>query len=128
MTEAPRDIRRFESAQLALMFLALISSFTLDQAFIHSFGISVIIGKTLAIGGFIGLTLLVTRSRKDWARWVLLALYLLSALFDVLAFQRILSVGHPIITALSLVLRGAALALAFTPESTEWLRQARRTA
>jgi hypothetical protein len=39
-----------------------------------------------------------------------------------------LSFGHPLITALSLVLRGAALVLAFTPQSTEWLRQAPRAA
>jgi hypothetical protein len=128
MTEAPIDIRRFETVQIALMCLALVSSFILDQAFIDTFGMGVIIGQTLAIGGFIGLTLLVTRGRKNWARWVLLALYLLSALFAVWEFRTILSVGHPPITALSLVLRGAALALAFTPQSTEWLRQAPRAA
>jgi hypothetical protein len=128
MTGAPRDIRRFETVQIVLMSLALVSSLILDRALIDTFGISAIIGKALAIGGFIGLTLLVTRGRKNWARWALLALYILSALFAAWEFQTILSSGHPLITALSLVLRGAALVLAFTPQSTEWLQQTARPA
>lgn len=128
MTEPPRDIRRFETVQIVLYSLALVSSLILDQETIDTLGVGVIVGKALGIGGFIGLTLLVTRGRKNWARGVLLALYLLSALFEVWEFRTILSVGHPLIMALSLVLRGAALVLAFTPESTEWLRQAKRAA
>jgi len=128
MTEAPRDIRRFETVQLVLMTVALVSSFILDRALIDTFGISAIIGKTLAIAGFIGLTLFVSRGRKNWARWALVALYVLSALSDAWEFRAILSFGHPLITALSLLLRGAALVLAFTPQSTEWLRQAPRPA
>jgi hypothetical protein len=128
MTEAPRDIRRFETVQIVLMSLALVSSLILDRALIDTFGISAVIGKALAIAGFIGLTLLVTRGRKNWARWALLALYFLSALFDAWEFRTILSFGHPLITVLSLVLRGAALVLPFTPQSTEWLRQTARPA
>lgn len=128
MTAAPRDIRRFETVQLVLMTLALVSSLILDRALIDTFGMSAIIGKTLAIAGFIALTLFVTRGRKNWARWALLALYILSVLFDAWQFRAILSFGHPLVTAVSLVLRGAALVLAFTPQSTEWLRQAPRTA
>jgi len=115
MTEAPLDIRRFETVQVVLMFLALISSFTINHQTLID---------TLVIGIFIGLTLLVTRGRMNWARWMLLAIYLLGVVVEIWNFRAILAFGHPIIVVGSVLLRGAALILAFTPQSTEWLRTA----
>jgi hypothetical protein len=113
MTEAPRDIRRFESVQLVLMFLGLISSFIINHRPLID---------TFAIGVLIGLTFLVTRGRMNWARWVLLTMYVLGILIQIWTFRAILAFGHPIVVLASAVLRGAALTLAFTPQSNEWLR------
>jgi hypothetical protein len=124
MAEAPLDIRRFETAQLVLMFLALVSTFTINHPMLDAFGMGVLFGEVIAIGAFIGLTLLVTRGRKNWARWALLAIYVLGALTEIWMFRAILASGHPLIDLASVVLRGAALILAFTPQSTAWLRTA----
>jgi hypothetical protein len=113
MTPAPRDIRRFETAQIVLMVLALISSFTINhQVLIDTFVITI----------FIGLTFLVTRARMNWARWALLAIYVAGVAVEIWTFREILLFGYPPIVVASVVLRGAALTLAFTPQSTEWLR------
>src|SRR4051794_11247916 len=108
MTEAPRDIRRFETAQLVLMFLALVSTFTIGQPTIDGFGIGVLIGDVIGIGLLVGLTLLVTRGRKKWARWILLAVYVLGVLTEIWFYRAILAFGHPLIDFASVVLRGAA--------------------
>jgi hypothetical protein len=110
------------------MFLALVSSFTINQPTLDAFGMGVLFGQIIAIGAFIGLTLLVTRGRRNWARWVLLAVYVLGVAFEIWTWQAILTAGHPVITLASVVLRGAALVLAFTPQSTAWLRTAPRPA
>jgi hypothetical protein len=123
MPEAPLDIRRFETAQLALMFLALVSSFTINRPPLDTFGVGILFGEVIAIGLFVGLTLLVTRGRKNWTRWVLLAVYVLGVLTEIWMFRAILASGHPLIDLASVVLRGAALVLAFTPQSTRWLQE-----
>jgi hypothetical protein len=115
MADAPPDIRRFETAQIVLMVLALIYSFTINhEPLIDTFVICL----------FIGLTFLVSRGRKNWARWLLLAIYVLGVLVEIWNWRLILAAGHPVIVAASVVLRGAALVLAFTPQSTAWLRTA----
>src|SRR5206468_9750975 len=123
---APVDIRRFETAQLALVFVGLVWSFTFNQpkfdAFGDAFGTGALIGTVIALGGIVGLTLLVTRGRKNWARWVLLAFYVVGVLLEIWSYRAILASGYPLMDIASAVLRGAILALAFTPESTQWLR------
>jgi uncharacterized PurR-regulated membrane protein YhhQ (DUF165 family) len=128
MTDAPRDIRRFETAQLVLMFLALVSTFTISQPTLDGFGVGVLVGDVIAISLLIGLTLLVTRGRKNWARWVLLAVYVLGVLMEIWFYRAILASGHPLIDVASVVLRGAALVLPFTPQSTQWLQERRQPA
>ena len=109
--EAPRDIRRFETAQLILMVLALVSSITINHQ---------VIIDTLVIAIFIGLTFLVTRARVNWARWALLAIYVVGVAVEIWTFRQILEFGHPVIVVTSV----ATLTLAFTPQSSEWLRTA----
>ena len=132
MEGAPRDIQRFETAQLVLIFVGLLSSFTANQpqadAVGDAFGMGVLVGTVVALGVVIvGLTLLVTRKRQNWARWVLLAFFVGGVLLHVWSWV-ILAPRHPLMDFASLVLRGAILALAFTPQSTEWLRTSTRHA
>jgi hypothetical protein len=53
MPEAPLNIRRFETTQLVLMFLALVSSFTINRPTLGDFGMGVVFGEVIAIGLFI---------------------------------------------------------------------------
>lgn len=69
----------------------------------------------------LGLTLAISRGRQNWARWVLLVLYVYVAI-SVVTFSLIAGTEAALIGGLLAVLPGAVLALAFTKQSSAWLR------
>jgi hypothetical protein len=138
MVGTPLNIRRFEVLQLVSIFLGLIHSL-LDGSLIGSVVAAInkganaaLIGRVVgaAIGFVVGiailtaLTLLVSRRRKNWARWALLVFNVLGVSFVVWQGQprALFSVDFALSTALVWLMQGVALVLVFTPQSGRWLR------
>jgi hypothetical protein len=61
MEDRPPYIRAFETLQLASAFVGLIHEFAIGQVFVAIFGAVITIT----------LSLLISRCRKNWARWTL---------------------------------------------------------
>ena len=112
--EGPRDIRRFETIQLVSIAVGLIHAF----ATFKGGALDAIIGAVITVA----LTLLVSRRRQNWARWVLLAMFLFGAAFMVWFAKAILSAGYPAVTLLVTLMQTVALAMLFTRQSSDWLR------
>jgi hypothetical protein len=118
MDDHPPYVRAFETLQLASAFVGLIHGFATGHGlFVPIFG---------AVST-ITLTMLVSRGRKNWARWTLLGLWVLGLALIVAGIfmgvtQEALSRTYPVLTALVWVMETAALALLFTPQSARWLR------
>lgn len=138
MVGTPRNIRRFEVIQLASIFVGLIHGLV-DGSLIFSVVGAINNGANAAlIGSLVGaaigyvaglailtaLTLLVSRCRKNWARWALLLFNLLGLAFVVWEEQvrAIFSSDYPVATALVWLMQAVALVLVFTPQSGHWLR------
>ena len=118
MEDRPPYIRAFETLQLASAFVGLIHGFAAGQ------GLFAPISGTVIT---ITLTLLISRGRKNWARWILvgtwvLGLALVFAGLFIGVTQEALSKTYPVLAALVWLMQGAALALLFTPQSARWLR------
>lgn len=125
MADPPDDIRRFEMLQLASAFIGLIHGFATgaQSVFASIFGAFVTIA----------LTLLVSRARKNWARWTLVVFVVFGVALIIWGIfvgltQEALSKVYPAITALVWVMQAVALVLVFTPQSSSWLRSARSQA
>jgi len=119
MEDRPVDIRRFEAVQLLSIFVGLIHGFAVRGAIEPVF--SALIGVTL--------TLLISRRRKNWARWTLLVMFLIGmAVIIAGSFfgitQEAFSKVYPVLTVIVWALQLVALVLLFTPQSTNWLRSA----
>jgi peptidoglycan/LPS O-acetylase OafA/YrhL len=119
MEYRPLDIQRFEALQLLTVLVGLIHGFAVRGAIEPIFG--ALIGVTL--------TLLISRGRKNWARWTLLVLFVLgAALIIVGSFfgitQEAFSKVYPLLTAVVWIMQAVALVLLFTPQSSNWLRSA----
>jgi hypothetical protein len=112
----PRDIRRFESIQLVSILLGLIHLYSVSI----TDPLSVVIDVSIQIA----LTLMVSRQRKNWARWTLVALFALGIIYKSIYFKDIFTIGYPLLTAFNAFLQAIALALLFTPQSSVWLRRA----
>ncbi|MEO8141263.1 MAG: hypothetical protein ABI617_01245 [Sphingomicrobium sp.] len=111
----PADIRRFEALQLTSIVLG-----TLHQFAAHRNGlIDAIIGAIISLV----LTLLISRKRKNWARWLLLIMSLMGATFMLWNAATVFAQGYPLLTIAVTVIQAAALFLLFTNQSSKWLRQ-----
>jgi hypothetical protein len=119
MQDRPLDIRRFETLQLIAAFVGLVHGWASGQLGVLGPVFSTVLAITL--------TLLVSRYRKNWARWTLLTFFVLGVvvLFVGLFFgltQKAFSVTYPALTAIAWLLSTVALGLLFTRESNAWLR------
>lgn len=117
MEDRPPYIRVFETLSLASAFVGLIQAFAIGQGLFDA-----IFGALITIT----LTLLVSRRRKNWARWTILVTWVLGLALVVAGTfmgvtQDVLSTGYPVLTALVWIMQTAALALLFTPQSARWL-------
>lgn len=85
-----------------------------------------LLGAALDAVVLLALTLLVSRRRKNWARWALLVLFLLGVAFMAWNAPKLFVFGYPaVVVALVVTLMNAlAVVLLFTPESSNWLRTA----
>jgi cytochrome c oxidase subunit IV len=121
MEDRPLDIRRFETLQLVSAFVGLIHGFAIRREGIFASTFGALVTVTL--------TLLISRGRKNWARWTLLVMAVTGAALIVVGSflgltQEALATVYPVLTALVWLLQIVALALLFTPQSTNWLRSA----
>jgi hypothetical protein len=68
------------------------------------------------------LALLISRGRKNWARWLLVCLFLPGAASMVWDISGTLAAGYPVLTIGIALLQALGLALLFTRQSSEWVR------
>lgn len=118
MEGLPPHIRAFETLQLASALIGLIQGFAIGPGLFE-----LIFGYAIMIT----LTLLVSRRRKNWVRWILFGGWILGLAAVIAGIfmgltQEVLSTGYPMLTALVWLTETAALALLFTPQSARWLR------
>lgn len=126
MDDRPLEIRRFETLQLASVAIALINGFSIGKEGLFGPVFDVVIVVTL--------TMLISRGRKNWARWTLFALLVVGAVLLAAASffgltQETLSEAHLstinyLVATFVWLMQVAALALVFTPQSARWLRSA----
>jgi len=114
MVDAPLNIRRFEALQLVSITVGLIHGFAAVKDDLFATVAGAVIGVVL--------TLLVSRGRKDWARWVLLAMFVVGLVIMVWQARVVFSLGYPLVTAAIWLIQAVALALLFTPQSANWLK------
>jgi hypothetical protein len=125
MEDRPLEIQRFELLQLVSVFVSLIHGFSIGRDGI----LSSVFGGLIAVT----LTLLVSRGRKNWARWTLLVMIVIGALSIIVGMffgitQAAFAEVYPVLAAVVWIMQIVALALAFTPQSTHWLRSAQAQA
>ena len=122
MTHVPLSIRLFETLQILSVIIGTINGF----AAIGLDLVNTVVGAVVVLA----LTFLVSRRRKDWARWALLALFVLGMAVTAWNVSALLSFGYVAATvAFSVdVMNAVALVLLFTPESANWLRTSQSTA
>ncbi len=126
MDDRPLEIRRFETLQLASVAIAMINGFSIGKEGLFGPVFDVVIVVTL--------TMLISRGRKNWARWTLFAFFVVGAVLLAAASffgltQKALSEAHLstinyLLVALVWLMQVAALALVFTSQSARWLRSA----
>jgi len=117
MSDAPLNIRRFETLQIVAAAIGLINGF----AVIHDDIVRSVVSAVIILA----LTFLVSRRRKNWPRWVFLGLAALGFPWVVWSVPAIIvAYGYfPAAVAVAVTLMNAlALLLLFTPESAKWLR------
>lgn len=106
----------FERLQFASIFIGLIAGFAMDNGVFETcFGAAI----TTA------LTLLVSRWRINWARWVSLAMFALGGALVISDATTIFAGSTPttiVIALLQALLQVVGLALLFTPQSSSWIR------
>ena len=116
MTEIrPQSIRWFEGLSIGSLLLALINV-------VFDPNINWIFAVVLD-GIVITLILLVSRGRKNWARWLLAVLFALGLLSMILTLRATLAEENPAITLAFSLLLAAGLLLLFTPQSSAWFRK-----
>ena len=112
---APLDVRRFETLQIIAVAVGLVHQFA---AFDYG-----TVDAVLAAILVLVLTLLVSRKRKNWVRWLLLVMYVFGAAMMVWSAATFGMKGYPAVTFGITVVQTVALALLFTTESSDWLRR-----
>lgn len=110
----PREIQRFETVQVIAVAISFIHVFASPE--IEWF--DAIFAALLVVG----MTLLISRKRKNWARWVLTASFGLSLALMAYAAPAIIENGISILSVAALSLQAFGIALLFSPRSSEWLR------
>lgn len=116
----PPHIRYFEVLQIAMIGIALVTQLTGGRERLL-FNLATL---APAEGVLLGLTLAVSRGRQNWARWVLLVLYIYVAI-SVVTFSFMSGAQAAVVGGVLSILPGAVLALAFTKQSSAWLRAKR---
>jgi hypothetical protein len=111
---APPDIRRFEALQVTSIIVGLINQTAAAQDGL----MDAAIGDVLMLV----ITLLVSRRRKNWARWLLLIMFVLGAAYMMWNAAAVFALGYPLLTIAATVLQVVALILLFTNQSSDWLR------
>jgi hypothetical protein len=110
----PRSILYFE-----VLTVASIAIGTIHQLAV----VDIALGRTIFDAAIpLGFALLVSRRRKNWARWVMVVMFVLGTSLIVLDAQAVFTIGYPALTILVLLLQTIALAVLFTRESSDWLR------
>lgn len=113
----PTTIRLFETVQIASVLIVLVHLFAVPAISV----VDAIIASVLILV----LTLLVSRRRKNWARWVIVLSFALG--LAVAACLRSASQAEPvsIVSLIALLMQGAAVVLLFTRQSARWLKEPR---
>jgi hypothetical protein len=111
----PQSIRWFEGLSLAALLLGLLNVFAGPET---SWTFVVLVDGTM-----IALILLVSRGRKNWARWLLAGMYVLGLAFMLWQMRALMNVGMPLITLGVTLLQTIALVMLFTPDSAAWFRK-----
>lgn len=117
----PRHIRYFEILQICIIGILLIPQLASagQNLFVKLTGLGM-------IAVLLGLTLAVTRARQNWARWILLIIFIYVVAGSV-PFV-LLMPGVPLIVGfvailLEAALLGAVLSLLFTKQSSAWIHR-----
>src|SRR4051812_18811294 len=119
MANAPLSIKWFETVQIVSVIVGLINGF----AVIHDDFLGSVVSAMIVLG----LTLLVSRGRKNWPRWVFLGMLVLGAAWMVWNTPTVLAFGYvPAAVAIGVSLMNfLAAVLLFTPESSKWVQTSR---
>jgi hypothetical protein len=112
--ERPRSIRWFEALSLASLMLSVINvSLNSNESWVAPF---------IFVALVAGLVLTVSRGRKNWARWVLAALFGLGFASMIWDEQAVMTQAPPLLTFGTTLLQALGLILLFTPQSSVWFR------
>lgn len=112
MADRPPNIRLFETVQIVSIIVGVIHSFIVfDDVF----------DVTIEAIAALALTLVISRGRKNWARWVLATSFIISVLLMIWQWDAIFETGFPLITIGVMLAQFAAVALLFTHEASAWL-------
>ena len=122
MTDAPLSIRRFETLQIVSVAIGLLNGF----AVIPGDNLRGIVSAVVVLT----LTFLVSRRRKNWPRWVFLAILVVGLPWMARNAPILLDHGFlPAAVAVGVTLMNAlAVVLLFLPESTKWVQASRSPA
>lgn len=117
----PRHIRYFEFLQFGMIGIVLATEFAAagEQLLFKLASLGPVVAILLA------LTLAVSRAHQNWARWVLLIIYIyivVAGLPFVLLMPGLSLIEILVAVLLAAGLPGAVLSLAFTKQSSAWIR------
>ena len=116
----PATIRFFETVQIASVLIGLAHQFSVPT-------ISVVDAVITAVL-LLALTLLVSRGKKNWARWVIALSFPCGVVLT--AYLNLSSQAAPIsiLSLIALLMQGAGVVLLFTRPSARWLKESGKTA
>ncbi len=117
MDDTPLSVRRFETLQIVSIIVGLINGFIVIHSDLFGSAVDAIVLMIL--------TLQVSRRRKSWARWTLLAMLVLGCAFMVWNAPKLLAFGYRAAAVALIVslMNAVAVMLLFTPESGSWFRK-----
>jgi hypothetical protein len=111
--QIPRAVQLFETLQILSFIIGLIHG-----AIIFDLGLW---DGIFAFAPILILTLLISRKRKQWARWVLAILFVGGLALMVAMPPIFFGQGYPMVTIIVTLFQGAGLALIFTKPASLWL-------
>ena len=122
----PRNVARVEQLMYVSVGLGiLLAALRYDEAVAHAGMAFVLIVQGCVFGLFVFVIWLTARRHANWARWVLLVLFLGGLIVYIPDLARVLRV-NPLAAALSVLqyfLQGAALYLVFTGDAKVWFER-----
>jgi hypothetical protein len=113
--QAPRQIRWFEAAQFTSVAIGLVHQLALPAMSSFDLAFEVIY--------ILSLTLLISRGRQNWARWVLAASFALGLALMIYAAPSILENGLSPLSVVALLLQAVGIGLVFSRPSSRWMRR-----